>query len=94
MSIFVSPQDYITMSGDCVKIEYTLCGHTYQFWCKKDKQEDIQIAFNKLEQIVEKNNKKNTGFPFDKILFMSMIDILTKDINNQEEKNTIPWPQA
>ena len=89
MSIFVSPQDFITMSNDCEKVSYTICGHTYQLWCKKDKVETANYIFDKISTIIEKNNSKNTGFSFDKILFMSLIDILAKDKITNDNKTEL-----
>ena len=89
MSIFVSPQDFITMSNDCEKVSYTICGHTYQLWCKKDKVETANYIFDKISAIIEKNNSKNTGFSFDKILFMSLIDILAKDKATNDNKTEL-----
>ena len=86
MSIFVSPQDFITMSNDCEKVSYTICGHTYQLWCKKDKVDTANYIFDKISTIIEKNNSKNTGFSFDKVLFMSMIDVLMKDKTMNDKK--------
>ena len=86
MSIFVSTQDFITMYNDCEKVSYTICGHTYQLWCKKDKVETTHYIFDKISTIIEKNNSKNTGFSFDKVLFMSMIDVLMKDKTMNDKK--------
>ena len=86
MSIFVSPQDFITMSNDCEKVSYTICGHTYQLWCKKDKVDTANYIFDKISTIIKKNKTKNTGFSFDKVLFMSMIDVLMKDKTMNDKK--------
>lgn len=77
------------MSNDCEKVSYTICGHNYQFWCKKDKVDDANYIVSKISQIIEKNNVKNTGFSFDKILFMSLIDILTNDKKQEDKKEEI-----
>ena len=74
------------MSNDCEKVSYTICGHTYQLWCKKDKVETANYIFDKISTIIEKNNSKNTGFSFDKILFMSLIDVLMKEKSINETK--------
>ena len=77
------------MSNDCEKVSYIICGHNYQFWCKKDKVDDANYIVSKISQIIEKNNVKNTGFSFDKILFMSLIDILTNDKKQEDKKEEI-----
>ena len=74
------------MSNDCEKVSYTICGHTYQLWCKKDKVDTANYIFDKISTIIEKNNSKNTGFSFDKILFMSLIDVLMKDKTMNDKK--------
>lgn len=77
------------MSNDCEKVSYTICGHTYQLWCKKDKVDTANYIFDKISTIIEKNNSKNTGFSFDKVLFMSMIDILAKEKITYEKKEEL-----
>lgn len=87
MSVFVSQQDFITSQEECEKVHYSICGHNYDFWCKKNKVEDVKYIFDKVSTIIEKNNSKHIGFSFDKILFMSLIDILAKEKQVEDKKD-------
>ncbi len=86
MSVFVSPQDYTTSIESCVKITYTLCNHNYSLWCKKDKVEQVKYIIDNITPICENLSLKNQGSQFDKILFMSIIEYLSKKEDNRYKK--------
>lgn len=86
MSVFVSPQDYTTSIENCVKITYTFCNHNYSLWCKKDKVEQVKYIIDKITPICENLSLKNQGSQFDKILFMSIIEYLSKQEDNRYKK--------
>ena len=89
MSIFISPQDYLMLANECKQIKFEICGHVYKFWCKNDKFEEANYIFDKIKPIIEKNNKKNLELSFEKILLISLVEILSKDkdykINEQQQ---------
>ena len=89
MSLFISPQDYITMANECEQISFNICNHIYRLWCKKDKIEDIRYIFDKIFPIIEKTFNKNNTIPMDKLFLMSMIDILFKDKEYKKDNTEV-----
>jgi len=91
VSIFVSLEDYQNYANECEQLSYEICGHTYKLLCKKDKIEQAKNIIEKIIPIIEKIKQKNNMIPFDKILFMSMIEILSKEkefkTNQQNEQD-------
>ena len=86
MSVFVSPQDYILMANECQQLTCEICGHQYKMWCKKDKIEQANYIIDKIKPLIEKVASKNQVLSFEKILFISMIELLAKDKDFQIEK--------
>lgn len=86
MSVFVSPQDYTTSIESCIKVSYAFCNHNYSLWCKKNKIEQVNYIVEKITPIFENILSKNQGSPFDKILFMSIIEYLSKKEDDKYKK--------
>ena len=86
------------MADECEQLPMNICNHTYKMWCKKDKIEDVKYILEKIQPIIEKVYAKNQMLSFDKILFMTMIEILAKDknytISNGTNNNYINQTQA
>ena len=87
MSVFISQQNYLTMAQACEQLNITLCEHHYKMWCKKEKCEEVKIILDKIKPIIEQTNNKNKMLSFDRILLMTMIDLLAKDKDYNPQNN-------
>lgn len=91
MSIFISPKDYMMLANECQKVSFSLCGHDYSMWCRKDKIEQANSIVDKFAPIVEKVLVQNQGLSFDKIMFMAAIEFFAKmKLVKDEQQNSAP----
>ena len=74
------------MANECQQLTCEICGHQYKMWCKKDKIEQANYIIDKIKPLIEKVASKNQVLSFEKILFISMIEVLAKDKDFQIEK--------
>ena len=78
------------MANECEQFSFEICGRQYKMWCKKDKIEQANYIVDKIKPIIEKVANKNQVLSFEKILVISMIEILSKEkefrIEKEEEK--------
>lgn len=88
MSIFISPKDYMMLANECQKVSFSLCGHDYSMWCRKDKIEQANGIVEKFAPIVEKVFAQNQGLSFDKIMFIAAIEFFAKMKLVKEEQNS------
>jgi len=88
VSIFISPKDYMMLANECQKVSFSLCGHDYSMWCRKDKIEQANSIVDKFAPIVEKVLAQNQGLSFDKIMFMAAIEFFAKMKLVKEEQNS------
>ena len=89
MGLFVSSQDYIFGANECVKKTINLCGHPYIFWCKKDSQEKIDEILVKIQPIIEEFARNNKEASFEKLLLMTLFDVVANVDNKVSETNAI-----
>ena len=93
MSIFISPQDYMLMANECQQFVFEICGHEYKMWCKKDKIEQAKEIIDRIKPMIEKVAEKNKVLSFDKILLISIVDLLAKDkdfqVSDKKEQKTV-----
>lgn len=90
MSIFVSPQDYMLRASECEQLKCVICGHEYKMWCKKDKIEQARDIIDRIEPLISKMASKSQVLAFDKILFMTLIDLLAKEKDFQVQPKVEP----
>ena len=86
MSIFISPKDYLLMSGNCEQFSFDLFDKKYTFWCKKDKINDAKIVVEKLKIVADNIKKNNEDATLDRVLIMSFIDSLAENSNSSNEE--------
>lgn len=89
MSIFISPKDYLLMSGNCEQFSFDLFEKKYTFWCKKDKINDAKIVVEKLKIVAENIKKNNEDATLDRVLIMSFIDSFVENSNNSNKEKPI-----
>ena len=89
MSLFVSSQDYIFGANECAKKTITLCGRSYVFWCKKDSQEKIDEILLKIQPIIENIIQNNKEASFEKVLLMTLFDIVANSDKTIAKDNAI-----
>ena len=77
------------MANDCQQLVCEICGHEYKMWCKKDKIDQAQEIIEKIKPLIIKTTAKHQVLSFDKILFMSLVEILAKDKDYSSPKETI-----
>ena len=87
VSIFISPKDYMMLANECQKVSFSLCGHDYSMWCRKDKIEQANSIVYKFAPIVEKVVLQNQGLSFDKIMFMAAVEFFAKMKLVKDEQN-------
>ncbi len=76
------------LANECQKVSFSLCGHNYSMWCRKDKIEQANGIVDKFAPVVEKVLSQNQGLSFDKIMFMAAIEFFAKmKLVKEEQKN-------
>ena len=78
------------LANECQKVSFSLCGHDYSMWCRKDKIEQANGIVDKFAPIVEKVLVQNQGLSFDKIMFIAAIEFFAKMKLVKEEQNSVP----
>ena len=96
MGVFVSPNEYVMFQNDCEQVSFNICGHEYKVWCKNEKKEQVFELVEKIKPFIQKTATNNTGFSFDKIMFLSIIEFLSKDkklVDEIREQNELQKKQ-
>ena len=76
------------LANECQKVSFSLCGHDYSMWCRKDKIEQANSIVDKFAPVVEKVLVQNQGLSFDKIMFIAAIEFFAKmKLVKEEQKN-------
>ena len=75
------------LANECQKVSFSLCGHDYSMWCRKDKIEQANSIVDKFAPIVEKVVLQNQGLSFDKIIFMAAVEFFAKMKLVKDEQN-------
>ena len=76
------------LANECQKVSFSICGHDYSMWCRKDKIEQANNIVDKFAPIVEKVLVQNQGLSFDKIMFMAAIEFFAKMKLIKDEQRT------
>ena len=76
------------LANECQKVSFSLCGHDYSMWCRKDKIEQANSIVDKFAPVVEKVLSQNQGLSIDKIMFMATIEFFAKMKLLKEEPNS------
>ena len=76
------------LANECQKVSFSLCGHDYSMWCRKDKIEQANSIVDKFAPIIERVLSQNQGLSFDKIMFMAAIEFFAKMKLIKDEQRT------
>jgi cell division protein ZapA (FtsZ GTPase activity inhibitor) len=77
-------------ASECEQLKCVICGHEYKMWCKKDKIEQARDIIDRIEPLISKMANKSQVLAFDKILFMTLIDLLAKEKDFQVQQKVEP----
>ena len=75
------------LANECQKVSFSICGHDYSMWCRKDKIEQANNIVDKFAPTIERVLSQNQGLSFDKIMFMAAIEFFAKMKLLKEEHN-------